>query len=97
MYAWAAREETVESLSNVAVKSVLRGVWDTKYNRRFVKRIASVTLDEVHVYWLHAVTMVVRDYIFEIPQSCPTALPFFQQIDFMIFEKKSIFTQLSII
>ena len=49
MYEWAAREETVESLSNVAVKSVLRGVWDTKYNRRFVKRIASVTLDEV---WL---------------------------------------------
>ena len=47
VYEWAAREETVESLSNVAVKSVLRGVWDTKYNRRFVKRIASVTLDEV--------------------------------------------------
>ena len=47
VYEWAAREETVESLSNVAVKSVLRGVWDTKYNRRFVKRIATVTLDEV--------------------------------------------------
>ena len=29
VYEWAAREETVESLSNVAVKSVLRGVWDT--------------------------------------------------------------------
>jgi Zn-dependent M16 (insulinase) family peptidase len=47
IYEWAAREETLESLSSVSVKSVLRGARDNKYNRRFVKRLASVTIDEI--------------------------------------------------
>ncbi len=47
VYEWAAREETIENLSSVSVKAVLRGVRDNEYNRRFVASIAAVTMDEI--------------------------------------------------
>ena len=80
VYEWAAREETVESLSNVAVKSVLRGVWDTKYNRRFVKRIAAVTLDEVLIALLLVFSKFISQTFLLLQgessgEKVPTAIP----------------------
>ena len=34
IYNWAEREETVENLSSVSIKSILRGTSDPYYNRR---------------------------------------------------------------
>ena len=47
IYNWAEREETTEDLSSVSVKSYLRQTDDPYYNRRFVGRLAAVTLDDV--------------------------------------------------
>ena len=36
VYEWAEREETVEDLSSVSIKSILRGTDDPFYNRRWL-------------------------------------------------------------
>jgi predicted Zn-dependent peptidase len=47
IYSWAEREETIEDLSSASIKSYLRQNTDPYYNRRFVKRLAKVTLGDV--------------------------------------------------
>lgn len=47
IYSWAEREETVSELSQVSIKSILRNAGDPYYNRRFVTKIAAVTVDDV--------------------------------------------------
>lgn len=48
IYSWVEREEAVADLSSISVKAYLRGTWDSLYNRRFVKRLAKVSLEDVH-------------------------------------------------
>ena len=47
IYSWAEREETIEDLSSASVKSYLRQTDDPYYNRRFVKKLAKVSLADV--------------------------------------------------
>lgn len=47
IYSWAEREETIEDLGSSSVKANLRNTMDPFYNRRFVKRLAKVTLGDV--------------------------------------------------
>ena len=47
IYTWAEREETIEDLGSTSVKASLRQVQDPFYNRRFVKRLAKVTVADV--------------------------------------------------
>ena len=47
IYDWAEREETVEDLGSSSVKASLRQTIDPYYNRRFVKRLAKVTLNDI--------------------------------------------------
>ena len=47
IYDWAEREETIEDLGSSSVKASLRQTSDPFYNRRFVKRLANVTLNDV--------------------------------------------------
>lgn len=48
IYSWVEREEAVADLSSISVKAYLRGTWDSLYNRRFVKRLAKVTLEDAY-------------------------------------------------
>jgi len=58
IYSWVEREEAVADLSSISVKAYLRGTWDSLYNRRFVKRLAKVSLEDVHRVKLTNLTVV---------------------------------------
>ena len=47
IYTWAEREETIEDLGSTSVKASLRHTMDPFYNRRFVKKLAKVTVADV--------------------------------------------------
>ena len=49
IYNWAEREETIEDLGSSSVKASLRRVQDPYYNRRFVKKLAKVSLKDVQL------------------------------------------------
>ena len=68
IYSWAQREETIEDLGSSSVKASLRQVQDPFYNRRFVKRLAKVTVSDVQ--------SIANKYLplFENPQLTQTAI-----------------------
>ena len=47
IYTSAEREETIKGLASTSVKASLRHVTDPFYNRRFVKKLAKVTVADV--------------------------------------------------
>ena len=47
IYDWAEREETIEDLGSSSVKASLRQTFDPFYNRRFVKRLAKINVNDV--------------------------------------------------
>ena len=49
IYNWAEKEETIEDLGSSSVKATLRRVQDPYYNRRFVKKLAKVSLKDVQL------------------------------------------------
>ena len=68
IYNWAEKEETVEDLGSSSVKASLRHVQDPFYNRRFVKRLDKVAIDDVQA--------LAKKYLplFEDPELTRTAI-----------------------